>query len=143
MHIFRHARATSQRLARRKYTAAMSVSLPTRAPLVGGVAHRRPSPSLSQFFSSDRPFRGDTAARFLWCPTRLSGRGGVAPIAIWAQGAADGGSESERTIPAMGCGVGLRVVSFCERRRSCPSLHARAPLRTLLSVCSIFICSRC
>ena len=53
-------------------------------------------------------------------------------------GRADGGSESERTIPAMGGGVGLRVVSFCERRPSCPSLHARVlPLRSLLSDCRV------
>ena len=116
----------------------MSVNLPNRAlvpslsPLVVGVAPSSPPPpSLSPFFSNDRPFGGDTAARFLWCPTTLAGRAGRSgpDCNLGAgSGAADGRTEGVRVSePFLRWAAVLDYVSshFASGGRAIlPSMHA-------------------
>ena len=120
----------------------MSVNLPNRAlvpslsPLVVGVAPSSPPPpSLSPFFSNDRPFGGDTAARFLWCPTTLAGRAGRSgpDCNLGAgSGAADGRTEGVRVSEpflrwaARRCWITCRLILRAEAELSFPAC-ARAP----------------
>ena len=130
----------------------MSVSLPNQALVRSlAVAARRRcgavvAPfSLSPFFSNDRPFGGDTAARFLSCLTTLAGRAGRSgpDCNLGAgSGAADGRTEGVRVSePFLRWAAVLDYVSshFASRGRAVlPSMHVRVPpLRTLLSDCGV------